>query len=160
MCDSHLMCALQQSTGAQSQLVLRSASLHCCEKLYLHQDIMQMKDDQNGSAAYLIVQFSGGRPEPAMVQYLDWHMSQVGAKDALLQQRLFAALSHLRQHAPPDTFQKSSRYLDCSDLPMLLPAPAWRELPRSGHAHMRARAAVMPQAVISPRSGWINAKHA
>ena len=58
-----------------------------------------------------VMQFSGGRPEQAMAQYLEWHMSQVGAKDALLQQRLFAALSHLRQHAPPNTFQKASRYL-------------------------------------------------
>ena len=46
-----------------------------------------------------------------MAQYLEWHMSQVGAKDALLQQRLFAALSHLRQQAPPDSFQKASRYV-------------------------------------------------
>lgn len=44
-----------------------------------------------------------------MAQYLEWHMSQTGARDALLQQRLFAALSLLRQHAPTDTFQKASR---------------------------------------------------
>ena len=56
-----------------------------------------------------LLQFSGARPEPAMAQYLEWHMSQVGAQDALLQQRLFAALSHLRQHAPPDAFKQASR---------------------------------------------------
>ena len=71
----------------------------------------QIADCQEVTRYCHAAQFSGGRPEPAMAQYLEWHMSQVGAKDALLQQRLFAALSHLRQHAPPDSFQKASRYL-------------------------------------------------
>ena len=44
-----------------------------------------------------------------MAQYLEWHMSQAGASDALLQQRLVAALSHLGQHASPEAFRKASR---------------------------------------------------
>ena len=44
-----------------------------------------------------------------MAQYLEWHMSQAGASDALLQQRLVAALSHLRQHASPEAFRRASR---------------------------------------------------
>ena len=44
-----------------------------------------------------------------MAQYLEWHMSQAGASDALLQQRLVAALSHLKQHASPEAFRKASR---------------------------------------------------